>query len=41
MILFDTEPDIVEFVETTLKSQEKIAVSGFTWVRTNRQHKDG
>ena len=31
MILFDTEPDIAAFVETNLKTQEKIAVSGYTW----------
>ena len=33
MILFDAEPDIAAFVETNLKTQEKIAVSGYTWVR--------
>ena len=31
MILFDTEPDIAAFVETNLKTQAKIAVSGYTW----------
>ena len=31
IILFDTEPDIAAFVETNLKTQEKIAVSGYTW----------
>ena len=31
MILFDTEPDIAAFAETNLKTQEKIAVSGYTW----------
>ena len=28
MILFETEPDIAAFVETNLKTQEKIAISG-------------
>ena len=32
MVLFDTEPDIAAFVETNLKTQEIIAVSGYTWV---------
>ena len=41
MILFDTEPDIAAFAETNLKTQEKIAVSGYTWVGKNRQHKKG
>ena len=41
MILFDTEPDVAKFVETNLKTQEKIAVSGYTWVEKNRQHKEG
>ena len=41
MILFDTEPDIVAFIETNLKTQEKIAVSGYTWVGINWQHKEG
>ena len=40
MILFDTEPDIAAFVETNLKTQEKIAVSFYTWVGKNRQHKE-
>ena len=40
MILFETEPDIAAFVETNLKTQEKIAVSGYTWVGKNRQHKE-
>ena len=31
IILFDTEPDIAAFVEINLKTQEKIAVSGYTW----------
>ena len=41
MILFDTEPDRAAFAETNLKTQEKIAVSGYTWVGKNRQHKTG
>ena len=41
MILFDTEPDIAAFVETNLRAQEEIAVSGYTWVGKNRQHKEG
>ena len=41
MMLFNTEPDIAAFVETNLKAQEKIAVSGYTWVGKNRQHKEG
>ena len=41
MILFDTKPDIAAFVETNLKTQEKIAASGYTWVGKNRQHKEG
>ena len=41
MILFDTKPDIAAFVETNLKTQEKIAVSGYTWVRKKGQHKEG
>ena len=41
MILFDTEPDIVAFIETNLKTEEKIAVSGYTWVGINWQHKEG
>ena len=41
MILFDTEPDIAAFAQTNLKTQEKIAVSGYTWVGKNRQHKKG
>ena len=41
MILFDIEPDIAVFVEANLKNQEKIAVSGYTWVAKNRQHKEG
>ena len=41
MVLFNTEPDIAAFVETNLKAQEKIAVSGYTWVGKNRQHKEG
>ena len=41
MILFETEPDIAAFVETNLKTQEKIAISGSTWVGKSRQHKEG
>ena len=41
MILFDIKPDVAAFVETNLKTQEKIAVSGYTWVGKNRQHKQG
>ena len=41
MILFDTKPDIAAFVETNLKTQEKIAANGYTWVGKNRQHKEG
>ena len=41
MILFDTEPDIAAFVETNLETQEKIAVSGYTWVGKERQYKGG
>ena len=41
MILFDTEPDIAAFAERNLKTQEKLAVSGYTWVGENRQHKEG
>ena len=40
MILFETEPDIAAFVETNLKTQEKIAISGYTWVGKHRQHKE-
>ena len=40
MILFDTEPDIAAFVETNLKTQENIAVSVYTWIEKNRQHKE-
>ena len=41
MILFDTELDIAAFVEKNMKIKEKIAVSGYTWVGKNRQHKEG
>ena len=41
MILFETEPDIAAFWETNLKTQEKIAISGYTWAEKNRQHKEG
>ena len=40
-ILFDIKPDVAAFVETNLKTKEKIAVSGYTWVGKNRQHKEG
>ena len=40
LILLDTEPDIAAFVETDLNTQGKIAVSGYTWVGKNRQHKE-
>ena len=41
MILLYTEPDIAAFVETNLKTQENIAVSVYTWIEKNRQHKEG
>ena len=41
MILFNTEPDIAASVETNLETQEKIAVSGYTYVGKERQYKGG
>ena len=40
MILFETEPDIAAFVETNLIPKEKLAVSGYTRIGKNRQHKE-
>ena len=34
-------PDVAAFVETNLEIEEKIATSGYTWVRKNKQHKEG
>ena len=40
MILFDIKPNIPAFVQIKPKTQEKIAVSGYTWVGKYRQHKE-
>ena len=41
IMLFDTEPEIAAFAKKNLKTQEKLGVSGYTWVGKNRQHKEG
>ena len=41
MILLESQPNMATIVETNLKTLEKIAVSGYTWVEKDRQHKEG